>query len=169
MFPKFGLTEDSFNTQYAPLAAILHHYQQQQLLKPLDQMHIDMKKRDFTPVDKLSQVLVSILAGCETLSEVNPRLKAEGLLAKMCDWPRFADQSLLSRTLDALTLKHLKQFRGAVTAIWASHSLAMKHDWRSYLSLDFDLSGLPCSARAEASHKGYFSKKKHNWTPTCTG
>jgi hypothetical protein len=28
------------------------------------------------------------------------------------------------------------------------------------LWLDYDLSGLPCSERAEASQKGYFSDKK---------
>jgi hypothetical protein len=36
----------------------------------------------------------------------------------------------------------------------------MNRDWRKYLWLDFDLSGLPCGAQAEASQKGYFSDKK---------
>ncbi|MBD3251214.1 hypothetical protein GF380_01950 [Candidatus Uhrbacteria bacterium] len=157
---EFGLTTDGFNTQYAPLAAIFWHYRQEQTLKSLEQVQIDMKKRDFTPVDKLTQVLISVLVGCETLSEVNSKLKAENLVAKVCGWPRFADHSLLSRVLDALTLKHLGQLQGATTEIWRAHSLVMEHDWRAYLWLDFDLSGLPCSAQAEASQKGYFSGKK---------
>ena len=157
---EFGLTTDSFNTQYAPLVAIFWYYRQQQLLKPLDQVHVDMQKRDFAPIDKLKQILISILVGCETLSEVNSKLKGEELFAKACGWPRFADQSLLSRMLDALTLKHLEQLEGATTEIWRGHSLVIKHDWRAYLCLDFDLSGLPCSAQAEASQKGYFSGKK---------
>jgi hypothetical protein len=33
----------------------------------------------------------------------------------------------------------------------------MNHDWRGYLWLDYDLSGLPCGKQAEASQKGYFS------------
>jgi hypothetical protein len=119
-----------------------------------------MKTRAFSPADKLTQVLVSILAGCETLSEVNPRLQSEGHLAAVWGWPRFADQSTLSRTLDALTLKQIDQLRQGTTSIWRTHSRTLSHDWRGYLWLDFDLSGLPCSPQAEESQKGYFSGKK---------
>lgn len=157
---EFGLTEGCAETQYAPLAALAAHYQQVQMLKPLEQVEIPMKKREFTPVDKLIQSMLSILAGCETLSETNLKLKPELSLAKLWGWDRFVDQSSLSRTLDALTRPNIEQLRDAVTAVWRSHSLALKHDWRGYLWLDFDLSGLPCSPQAEASQKGYFSGKK---------
>jgi hypothetical protein len=157
---EFGLTNDLFNTQYAPLAALSAHYQRNLTLKPLEEVQIPVKMRDFSPSDKLIQVLLSILAGCETLFEVNVRLKPEVGLARVWQWDRFADQSCLSRTLDALTLKQIDQLREAVTLIWRSHSLAMRHDWRGYLWLDFDLSGLPCGKQAEESQKGYFSGKK---------
>ncbi len=157
---KFGLTENEASTQYAPLAALFYHYKRQKLLAPLEKVQIQMKSRDFTPADKLTQVLISILAGCRTLSEVNSKLKQETAFAKTCGWERFADQSSLSRVLDALTLKHLPQLQDAVTEIWRINSMVMKHDWRSFLWLDFDLSGLPCSAQAEASQKGYFGSKK---------
>jgi hypothetical protein len=157
---EFGLTNELVNTQYAPLAALSAHYQQNLTLKPLEEVQIPVKMRDFSPSDKLIQVLLSILAGCETLFEVNVRLKAEVGLAMVWQWDRFADQSCLSRTLDALTLKQIDQLREAVTLIWRSHSLAMRHDWRSYLWLDFDLSGLPCGKQAQESQKGYFSGKK---------
>jgi hypothetical protein len=49
---------------------------------------------------KLIQVLMSILAGCETLSEVTSILKQEKGLATIWGWEHFADQSSLSRTLD---------------------------------------------------------------------
>lgn len=116
--------------------------------------------RDFRPTDKLLQVCVSILAGCETLSEVNSKLKSETALALAWGWERIADQSSLSRTLDALTLMNLEQLRTSATAIWQAHSQVRHHDWRGFLWLDFDLSGLPCSPQAEESHKGYFSGKK---------
>ena len=157
---EFGLTDELVNTQYAPLAALSAHYQQNLTLKPLKDVQIPVKERDFSPSDKLTQVLLSILAGCETLSEVNVRLKPEVGLAKVWHWDRFADQSCLSRTLDALTLKQIDQLRKAVTLIWRSHSLTVHHDWRGYLWLDFDLSGLPCGKQAEESQKGYFSGKK---------
>ena len=157
---EIGLTENQINTQYAPLAAMSAHYQTNHTLEPLDQICISMKKRDFSPADKLKQALVSIMAGCKTLSEANPRLKSEIHLATIWDWPRFADQSTISRTLDVLTLKQIEQLRQATTSIWRTVSQTQTHDWRGYLWLDFDLSGLPCSPRAEESQKGYFSGKK---------
>ncbi|MCP3908242.1 MAG: hypothetical protein GY712_09525 [Oceanicoccus sp.] len=157
---EIGTTNECINTQYAPLAVLLAHYKQNQVLEPLSQVSIGMKSCDFKPQDKLAQVLVSILAGCPTLSEVNPKLKSEITLAQSCGWPRIADQSGLSRTLDALTLMNIEQLRRAVSQIWYPHSQTLRHDWRGYLWLDFDLSGLPCSKRAQASQKGYFSGKK---------
>jgi hypothetical protein len=157
---EFGLTDELTNTQYAPLAALSVHYQQNLILNPLAGVQIPVKTRDFSPYDKLVQVLFSVLAGCKTLSEVNIRLKPEVNLARLWQWDRFADQSCLSRTLDALTLKQIDQVRGATAHIWRSHSLVVQHDWRGYLWLDFDLSGLPCGKQAEESQKGYFSGKK---------
>ena len=157
---EFGLTTDLSNTHYAPLAVLLAHYQQNQTLKPLAQVDIRMKTHDFTPFDKLGQVFVSILAGCQTLFEVNSRLKHESCLAQAAGWPRFADQSTLSRVLDGLTLMNIEQLQHSVRDIWLSESQIQNWDWRAFLLLDFDLSGLPCSARAEKSQKGYFPGKK---------
>jgi len=157
---EFGLTDACVNTQYAPLAALSVLYQQKQVLQPLEQVEIAGKVRDFRPTSKLIQIFLSLLAGCDTLSEVNLKLKPEVGLAQAWGWPRFADQSNLSRLLDQLTLKQLEQLQAATTQIWRTHSQAIQHDWRGYLWLDYDLSGLPCSLRAEASQKGYFSGKK---------
>lgn len=157
---EFGFTDELVNTHYAPLAALCVHYQRHLTLKSLEGVQIPMKERDFSASDKLIQILLSILAGCETLSEVNIRLRPEIGLAKVWQWDRFADQSSLSRTLDALTLMNIDQLRGATTHIWNAHCLTRHHDWRGYLWLDFDLSGLPCGKRAEKSQKGYFSGKK---------
>ncbi len=157
---EFGLTTELTNTQYAPLAVLLAHYQHNQTLNPLSQVEIGMKTHDFTPDEKLKQVLVSILAGCRTIFEVNSRLKHETYLAQVGNWPRFADQSTLSRVLDALTLMNIEQLRRSVLAIWLPDSQIRQRDWRAFLLLDFDLSGLPCSSRAEKSQKGYFPGKK---------
>jgi hypothetical protein len=157
---EIGLTTGSTNTQFAPLAALCAHYQQDHTLDPLQNVLIPMKKRTFSIQSKLIQIFLSILAGCETLSEVNLRLKSELGLASMWGWERFADQSSLSRTLDALTLMNMDQLRQNTTEIWWTNSQIRTHDWRGFLWLDFDLSGLPCSALAENSQKGYFSGKK---------
>lgn len=158
---KIGLTQDDLtNTQYAPLAVLIAHYQQNNRLKPLENVLIGVRRRDFSPMDKLFQVLVSMLAGCRTLFEFNMLVKSERQLANCAGWKRFPDQSTLSRTLDQLTQKQIVQLRQSVTEIWRSHSRVLQRDWRSYLWLDFDLTGLPCGPLAEASQKGYFGDKK---------
>lgn len=157
---EIGLTTELTNTQYAPLAVLCAHYQQYQRLEPLKEVQIPMRERDFSPGNKLIQVLLSILAGCETLWEVNTRLKGETGLAAIWGWPRWADQSTLSRTLDGLTLMNLEQLRQSSRASWYPDSQVKSHDWRAFLWLDFDLSGLPCGPQAQASQKGYFSDKK---------
>lgn len=162
---EISLTPEATNTQYAVLAAVLYRYQQQNMLKALDQIEIAMKMRDFSGVSKLIQVMISIMAGCETLSEVNTKLGSEAQLAQLWHWPRFADQSSLSRTLDELSQKNIEQMRHANQQIRQHYGQTSQHDWRKYLWLDFDLSGLPCGPEAEASQKGYFSEKKRNWTP----
>jgi hypothetical protein len=166
---EIGETKEEFNTQYAPLAAILATYQAKGLFQPLEELPIVMKSRDFTPTDKLIQVLISIVAGCETLSEVNLRLKPEKKLARIGGWPSFADQSTLSRMLDELSQKQIEQMRQANQEIWWSQSQIRNRDWRKYLWLDFDLSGLACSAGAEESKKGYFSEKKRHWPSISPG
>jgi hypothetical protein len=94
-----------------------------------------------------------------TLSELNVKLREEHGLANVWRWERFADQSSLSRTLDALTPMNIDQLRESVTLIWRDTGQTLQHDWRGYLWLDFDLSGLPCSKQAEESQKGYFTGK----------
>lgn len=157
---EFGLTDEICNTQYGPLAALLVHYQQKKTLEPLTEVQIPIKKYDYSPSSKLEQVLLSILSGCETLTEFNTKIRPQQALAKVCNLEQFSDQSNLSRTLDALTLMNLEQLEAAIETIWQPHSQIQHHDWRGYLWLDFDLSGLPCGKQAQASQKGYFSGKK---------
>lgn len=157
---EFGLTKEGINTQYAPLVALSVLYQQNQYLSILQQIPNLAKKRDFSLADKLMQILLSMLAGCETLSEVNIKLRSEIGLAQVWGWGCIADQSTLSRSLDQLSLKQIDALRETSTQIWRSHSQTYGHNWHGYLWLEYDLSGLPCSARAEASQKGYFSAKK---------
>jgi hypothetical protein len=157
---EIGYTEDLTNTHYAPLIVLSEYYRRNQVLKPLTRVKIPMRRRDFSSADKLAQILMSILAGCQTISEVNPKLRSELGLAKIWGWDRFADQSSLSRTLDQLTQKNIGELRNSITQIWRGISQMKGRDWRSYLWLDFDLSGLPGSPGAEASQKGYFSDKK---------
>lgn len=160
MNTKFGFTNETFNTQYAPLGMLLALYQQKQVLEALESVTTTAKVVHFSLTDKLEQVLVSILSGCDTLSEVNTKLRGDIPLAKAGGWECFADQSTLSLALDSLSQMNIDQLRGATTQIEMRYGQTPRHDWRGFLWLDFDLSGLICSEYAEGSEKGYFSGKK---------
>jgi len=161
---ELGLTKRESNTKFAPLVALFAHYRQTELLSALAMVDVPIKTRHYTPVSKLEQVLLSILSGCEHLSEVNTRLRPEMAFAQSWQLGSFADQSTLSRTLDQLSQTNLSQLQRAVNQIWRHGSATHQHDWRGFLWLDFDLTGLPCGPQAEASQKGYFSEKKHHRT-----
>lgn len=157
---KFGLTQELTNTQYAPLAALLAHYEAEKALEPLQSVTSATQDGDFTLVEKLEQTLVSILAGCKYISVVNTKLRPERKLAQVKRIDRFADQSTLSRGLDDLTQMNLSQLGVAVRQISDRCSQTHQHDWRAFLELDFDLSALPCGQQAEGGQKGYASGKK---------
>lgn len=157
---EIGFTPELTNTRFAPLAILLALYQDKKLFEPLQQVLIPMRNRYFEPAEKLLQILISILAGCETLSEVTSTLKQEKNLASALGSDHFADQSSLSRTLDKLTLKNIDELRASTAQIWKSQSQVMQRDWRKFLWLDFDLSALPCGPLAEKAMKGYFAGKK---------
>ncbi len=157
---EFDLIPKICNTQYAPIAALLVHYQQQKMLEPLAGVKIPIKSYKYSTQCKLAQVMLSILTGCETLTEFNTKVRPEQTLAKIYGLEQFTDQSNLSRMLDELTLMNIEQLQEAIEKIWQPQSQLQKHDWRGFLWLDFDLSGLPCGKTAQESHKGYFSDKK---------
>jgi len=166
---EFGFTSELTNTHFAPLAVLCALYQAKKRLDPLQQVQIPMQEREFSHFDKLVQILLTILAGCQTLSEANLRLKPERVLAELWGWARFADQSSLSRTLDALSQKQLEQLRTSIQQICRPLSQIPARDWRAFLWLDFDLTGLPCGPQAELSQKGYFSDKKSTRTAAGAG
>jgi hypothetical protein len=156
----FGLTSEICNTQYAPLAALIVHHHRQKTLYSLSEVDVPIKSYEYSPCCKLEQVLLSVLAGCENLTAFNTKVRPERVLAKLYGLEQFTDQSNLSRMLDALTLMNMTQLEQAIAQIWHPQSQIQHHDWRGFLWLDFDLSGLPCGKNAQESQKGYFSDKK---------
>lgn len=150
---QFGQTTNLIDTHFAPLAAIIGYYQTQNVLEPLQ----SVTEKD---ENKLEQVVLSMLVGCQTISEVNTKLRPERRLAQVKRIDCFADQSTLSRALDELSQMNLTALEATVHQIYQRCSRTKQHDWRGFLELDFDLSGLPCGQQAEKSRKGHFSGKK---------
>lgn len=157
---QFGLTDELVNSQFGPVAALATYYQCQNVLEPLQKIVPEVKKSDYPLANQLTQILLSILTGCEYLSVVDTKLGPEQSLAQLYRNEQFAHHSTLSRSLDRLTLTNLDQLSQAVRQISHRCSRTLRHDWRGYLLLDFDLSGLPAGPQAQKSRKGYFSGKK---------
>jgi hypothetical protein len=101
-----------------------------------------------------------MLTGCQYISVVNTKLRPERMLAQVKRIDHFAEQSTLAIALNELTQMNLAQLEASVRQISQRCSRTSQHDWRGFLMLDFDLSGLPCGKQAEGSQKGYFSGKK---------
>ena len=157
---EFDTTDELTNTQFAPVAALMAYYEAQKVLEPLQSVTSAAQKGDFTLVEKLEQVVWSMLTGCQYISVVNTKLRPEGVLAQVKRIDHFAEQSTLAIGLNELTQMNLVQLEASVQQISRRCSRTRQHDWRGFLMLDFDLSGLPCGKQAEGSKKGYFSGKK---------
>jgi hypothetical protein len=160
MDTEFGLTNGACNTKYAPLAAFALCFQVRDTLQPLQMVRDESGKPDFSLADKLKQVLISILAGCEYICEVNTRLRSEAELARAWGFERYLEQSSLALALNRLSRTNLAELEQAVQTIWRQSSRSVEHDWRGLLRFDLDLTGLVCGKEAEESEKGYFSGKK---------
>ena len=119
-----------------------------------------MRKRDYATVDKLEDVVISILAGCRSIHNINVRLGPEQALAQAWGRDKFADQSTYSRTLESLTREHIAQLRQGSLQWLKRHSQLHQHDWSRWLLLDIDATHLPASKKAEGSQRGWVSGKK---------
>lgn len=160
MKPTFDLTETCFNTSYAPLCALgqaLWERNELELLRSFDA--ISMKSCDHTPGDKLLDAFLVILAGYPSLYMLNTKLRADPMLASAWHRRSFADQSVVSRMLDAFTDESLLRLQAASYGYWIEHTQLTNHDWRKRLIIDLDLTPLGASKHAEGSTKGYLGKK----------
>jgi len=162
---EFRLGQGPFNTKYAPLAALGAHFEANSTLKSLDKVQLEGQKRGSSAAEKLKQILMGILAGCEYISEVDNRLSSEIGLVRAWGLEGYLERSSLALVLNQLSRMNLEQMEQSVGQIWQAHSRALQHDWRGFLMLELDLSGLPCGKGAEGAEKGYFSGKKSHRTP----
>jgi len=150
-------------TQYAPLAVLGYCLTRTDFLTPLAGVELDIKTVAHEPVQKLQDVLVSILANCSSVKQVDLRIRPDLVLAEAWGRAQFAQQSTLADTLDAFSARSVKQLREATQTIYRQHGRVWRHDFAKRLFLDIDLTGLPCSPHAQGSEKGYFSHEKNSY------
>lgn len=161
MKPHFDLTKDAFNTSFAPLCVLGQAFWEGDIISPLRKFDlISLKTRDHSPGEKLMDAFLLILAGYPSLHLLNSTLRPDPMVGQA--WHReigLAEQSNISRTLDACTDKALTGLRAISQEFWSVHSQIPGHDWRKRLIIDLDLTPLPASVNAEDSTKGYVGKK----------
>ena len=123
-------------------------------------LKLPIKEVVHEPSVKLQDVLVSILTGCRSISQVNTRLRSDQALARAWGRGQFAEQSTLARTLDAFGEEQIVQLRQGSEALFRRESGVFRHPFAAeWLYLDIDLTPLPSSKHAEGSSKGKFAKK----------
>jgi len=119
MKPKFELTDKSFNTSYAPLCVLGHLLWERGTLDMLRKFKaIPMQTRDHTPGEKLLDALLVILAGYPSLYLLNSKLSPDPILAEAWHRDKFADQSMISRTLDVCSSEGLDTLREISWDFW---------------------------------------------------
>src|SRR5712691_1074550 len=147
----------------ASLAAIGVKLSQLDFFGPIrKEVQIKQKTIKHTPIDKLMDAFISLLAGAHGLVEINTRLRADPGLQRAFGRVACAEQSVVQQTLDACTTENVGQLRHALDEIYQSHSQGFGHDYQaSFQLLDVDLSGLPCGPKAAFATKGYFAGLYH--------
>ena len=155
------LKEMRQETNYAPLGVLGYCLSQTKFLEPIWKgLDLELKTVEHEPTAKLQDVLVSILSGCRAISQVNTRLRPELALAQAWGRGRFADQSMLARTLDACGPRQVEKMRQGSAKLFGQHSAVFGHNFeQDWLYLDIDLTPLPISKKAQDSTKGKFEKK----------
>jgi hypothetical protein len=128
MIKRLGLLAMNSHTPYAHWAALDSFLQQQDFFAHLRaHVPLDCKAIIHTPHKKLLDVVVSMLADCSSLKQINTRLRPDTALA--AEWGRewFADRSTLSRVLEAFTPLALVQWRIAVEQLYQREGQALHH------------------------------------------
>jgi Transposase DDE domain group 1 len=150
-------------TSCASLAAIGVKLRQLDVFGPIrETVHIAQKTVKHTPIDKVYDAFISLLAGAHGLVEINTRLRSDLALQAAFGRTCCAEQSVVQETLDACTCENVAQMEQALDSIYRQHSQGYRHNYRADLQLlDVDMSGIPCGPKAAFASKGYFAKQRN--------
>lgn len=150
-------------TACASLAALGVKLSHLDLFGPIrEEVHIAQKTVKHSPIDKLYDAFISLLAGAHGLVEINSRLRSDPALQTAFGRSRCAEQSVVQDTLNVCTAENVKQMEQAMDTIYRKLSQGYRHDYRAGLQvLDVDMSGMPCGKKAAFATKGYFAKQRN--------
>ena len=132
---------------------------QQKIWAPIEEkVDIHQKTLKHTPVQKLFDAFIALLAGAQGLVEINKRVRSDPALQRAFGREACAEQSVVQETLDACTPDNVVQMQQAVDIAFQKHSQACRHDYQAnWQLLDIDMTGNPCGRKCEFASKGYFA------------
>src|SRR5881275_3275605 len=148
----------------ASLAAIGSKLQELDVFEPIRAtVRIAQKTVKHSPLDKVYDGFITLLAGAHGLVEINTRLRSDAVLQAAFGRQACAEQSVVQQTLDACTTENVTQMEQACDEIYRQQSRAMHHDYQQdWQILDVDLSGWLCGKKAAFATKGYFAHTPRN-------
>jgi hypothetical protein len=143
----------------ASLAGLVAHLASRGVFDELRQgVHSGQKTVTESPQDKVQDILLALLAGVQSLVQLNTKLAQEPGLQQAAGRTRVSEQSVAQQTLDATTAENVDELQQVLTRLLHREGQVAQHPFRSqWLILDADLTGMPAGKGAEESKKGFFS------------
>src|SRR5258708_27216734 len=137
-------------TPAASLAAIGVKLNQLDIFGPIrKRVQIAQKTVKYTPIEKLYDAFISLLAGVHGLGEINTRLRADPGLQTAFGRTACAEQSVVQQTLDACTTATVSQMEQAIDDIYRQYSQGDRHNYEaSWQIFDVYMSGFPLRPHA---------------------
>ncbi len=150
-------------TACASLAIVGVQFQHLGIWKVVAQhVTIKQKKRTHTPLEKLLDCFVNMLAGGCGVVEINTRLRTDVGLQRAFGRATCAEQSTIGDTLNVCTTENVQQLRDALASLLRKHSQAYRHDYTTrWQLLDVDMTGLCAGHLGEGVTKGHFPQRKN--------
>jgi len=147
----------------ASLAVIGQRFQQMGLWKIVEgSVQIKQKVLLHTPLDKLKDCLINMLAGGTGLVETNLRVRPDRAVQLAFGRTSCAEQSTISDTLNACSAENVSQMRSAISEILRCFGGSYQHPYEmQWQLLDVDITGMPAGRGGEGVTKGYFAGTKN--------
>lgn len=147
----------------ASLVALGVHFQELAIWSVIQShVHIKQKVRQHTPLNKLLDCFISILAGGVGLVEINTRVRPDRALPQAFGRTACAEQSTISDTVNACSPDNVIEMQAALTLILRQQGACYQHDYQKrWQLLDVDMTGMPAGRLGEGVCKGYFPKHRN--------
>jgi len=157
-------------TSHVPLCALGEVIQEKQFFAPIhDHVTIAQKVVDYHPTDKLVFATIGLIAGAETVYDLNQILRPNRPLLNAFGYEKCADQSVIQETINAATEENVGQLNQAAKQMFSEHNRILfaldsqTATAENLITLDIDLSPLPASKKSQGSKKGYDPNKKNQY------